>query len=129
MDCGGWETYVKGLKFTNVHTNVQFRWNWDIILRDVDGSLTGYVNGSAVSAENITKNDPNCKPHTAFDNGVACQNTEWIRLAFDDINPSLVLEANITNELGVMVTSPKLSKRLTYNSNGGFMFALEANHR
>jgi hypothetical protein len=129
--CGGWETYVKGLKFTNVFTRVQFRWNYDIILRDMDGSLTGHANGSAVAADNITLNDPNCFTSNAlaYENGVACKSTEWIRFAFDSIQPNLVQMANITNEQDQMVISYKLVLRLTYKNLGGFMFALEANHK
>ena len=121
---------MKGLTFSNVYTRVQFRWDYDIILRDIDGSLTGYPNGSAVAAENITTNDPNCFASTslAYDRGVACRSTEWIRFAFASLEPDLVQIANITNEKNQMIMSYKLGKRLTYKDQGGFMFALEANH-
>ena len=120
---------MSGLKFTNVLKKVQWRWNWDIILRDIDGSLTGYVNGSAVSAENITLGNTNCHANTNFDNGVSCEKTEWIRFAYDSLNPDLVKLANITNTKNQMATSPRYGKRLTYKNDGGYMFGLEVNQR
>ncbi len=119
---------MRGLKFTNVDTQVLWRWNWDINLLDLDGSLTGYPGASAVSAENITLSDPNCHIKPKFTNGIACERTEWIRFAFNNLNPNLVLLVNITKEPdNLMISSPWLKKRLTYQQ--GFMFGLEANQR
>jgi hypothetical protein len=39
--CGGWTNKVSGLTFNNVKYRTNFRWNWDFILKDLDGSLTG----------------------------------------------------------------------------------------
>ncbi len=105
-----------------------FRWNWDINLHDLDGSLTGYPNSSAVSAENITLGDSNCHKNSAFDNGVSCEKTDWIRFAYNGLDPNLVLFANITKTIDKqMVTAPKRAKRLTHPN--GFMYGLEANQR
>jgi hypothetical protein len=119
---------VRNLTFTNVLNNVQFRWDWDIILYDTDGTLTGEIGGTAVSSNNITLNNnrTKCVSRSTFDNGVACsaQTLTWIRFAFNNLNLNLVLKANITNTLGQMVTSNKRAKRLTHPQ--GFMYALEA---
>jgi hypothetical protein len=87
------------------------------------------VNGSAVSTENITLADSNCRQNPNFDNGLSCANTEWIRFAYDSLDPDLVKLANITDTKNQKATSPRLGKRLTYKNNGGYMFGLKANQR
>ena len=117
---------VSGLKFINVLTKVLFRWDWDFVLLDLDASLTGRVNDVVVMADNLTLNNPNCRTDPAYENGVSCSNTKnWIRFAFNQLNPDLVILTNITNANHQMATSPKLKKRLTHLL--GWMFALEAN--
>ena len=60
------------------------------------------MNGSAVSTENITLADSNCRQNPNFDNGLSCANTEWIRFAYDSLDPDLVKLANITDTGGVL---------------------------
>ena len=106
-------------------TKVVFRWDWDILLIDLDGSL-GKPNDIVVATDNITFNNPNCRSDPNIINGSICSNTKgWIRFAFNNLNPDLVLLTNITNSNNQMATTPKLPKRLT-NLNG-FMVAIEAN--
>ena len=126
MGCGGWMTEVSGLTFKNVYTKAQFRWDWDIILLDLDGSLTGKVNDTVVAADNMTINDPSCRSDPFMDNGLSCSNKKgFIRVAFDKLTPDLVLLANVTNANHQMATSPMQKLRLTHPY--GWMFALEAN--
>jgi hypothetical protein len=119
---------VRNLSFTNVNTHVQFRWDWDIILYDTDGTLTGEIGATAVSSNNITLNNnrTRCASRSTFDKGLACsaQTNTWIRFAFNNLNLDRVVIANITNALGQMVISNKRAKRLTHPQ--GFMYALEA---
>ena len=77
----------------------------------------------------MTLKDPNCHINSGFDNGVSCERTEWIRFAYDTLQPNLVIEANMTASNQGMASSIKRAKRLTYKHNGGFMYALEANQR
>ena len=125
--CGGWTTHVRNLTFMNVVNKAQFRWDWDIILYDEDGSLTGNKGGTAVAADNITLNSATCASSSFFDNGVTCSsaNNRWVRFAYNNLKPNQVVIANITNYLNQTVWSPKLAKRLTYKN--GFMFALQPN--
>ena len=92
----------------------------------MDGSLTGKANDIAVAADNMTKNNPNCRSDPLFENGVSCSNTKgFIRVAFNNLNPDLILLANVTNANNQMATSPMHKLRLTHVY--GWMFALEAN--
>ena len=127
-DCGGWITHTRDLKFLNVLNKAKFRWDWDIILYDEDGSLTGGAGNTLVAKDNITLGNSNCVQSSYYDNGVSCSNTQgWIRFAYDNLNPNLVMISNITNSKNQTVISPKKGKRLTYKENGGFMLALDAN--
>lgn len=125
MGCGGWTTVTNQLSFYNVAYKTTHRWNWDVVLKDLDGSLSGLSNGVIVSRNNITKNSPKCSNTNSFLNGIACSNTStWIRFAWNNFNPGQAILINITNPQGQMITSPMLAKRLTHPK--GFMVALEA---
>ena len=95
------------------------------MLIDLDGSL-GKANDIVVATDNITFNNPNCRPDPNIINGSICSNmNSWLRFAFNNLNPNLVLLTNFTNTKNQMVTTAKLLKRLTHPS--GFMVALESN--
>ena len=71
-------------------------------------------------------NNPNCRSDPYYDNGVSCSNTKgFIRVAFNHLNPDLVILANVTDGNNQMVTAPFYGKRLTHTF--GWMYALEAN--
>ena len=93
---------------------------------DLDGSLTGKANDYVVSSNNISTYNPNCRQDPYYDNGVSCTTTKgFIRVAFNRLNPDLVILANVTDGNNHMATSPMYKKRLTHPF--GWMFALEAN--
>ena len=107
-------------------TKLQFRWDWDFIFKDLDGSLTGAANSVAVSANNITLNNPNCQLDMSYDTGMNCVDKKgWIRFAFMNVNPLLVKLTNISDANNQWVSVPFRGKRLTHIP--GFMVALEAN--
>ena len=93
---------------------------------DLDGSLTGNINNTVVASDNITAHNANCRQDTSYDGGVSCSNiTSWIRFAFNNLQPSLAVLANITNSVNQTVSVARMSKRLTHPY--GFMAALDAN--
>ena len=126
VGCGGWVTKVSDLKFQNVATKVEFRWDWDIILADLDGSLTGIKDDVLVSSENFTQNNPDCRSVANVNRGVSCSKSQGsIRLSFNNLKPDAVLSVNVTNSNNAMVSVPLLKKRLTHPL--GFMLAFEPN--
>ena len=105
---------------------LQFRWDWDFIFKDLDGSLTGAANSVAVSANNITMNNPNCQLDNSYEAGMNCLDKQgWIRFAFMNLNPMAVKLANISDSNDQWVSVPFRGKRLTHIP--GFMVALEGN--
>lgn len=114
------------MKFINVEKRAIVRWDWDLIYDDVDGSLTDESNAVVVYNNNFTMSNPNCRLDSRFINGTVCTNSKkWIRFAFNELKPDLVLRANITNFNGQMASTVKYDKRLTHTF--GFMSSLEAN--
>lgn len=96
-----------------------------MVYKDLDGSLTGYPNGVVVYADNITTTKSNCQVDSAFKNAVKCHDTNnWIRHAYNKLNPTFVVITNVTNQAGQMAAIPMKMKRLTHGF--GFMIALEA---
>jgi hypothetical protein len=127
IGCGGWTTKFKGLSFSNVLYKTLHRWNWDAVMEDLDGSLTGIVGAVVVSATNMTAGDVRCYTSNTFLNGSVCkQTTDWIRFAFKNPNPYPPVFVDFENEKGDADASPKLRKRLTHKPFG-YMAALEAN--
>jgi hypothetical protein len=133
--CGGWINKFRALSFSNVRYKHTLRWNWDNIMVDLDGTLTGTqgartslassAGNVVVFKDNITSTRPNCVDTNEFLNGIVCSNTNnWIRFAFNNFQPSFSLLLNITNKNNQMASSPKLAKRLTHPN--GFMMSLEA---
>ena len=123
--CGGWTTHFKELYFDNVLYRTQHRWDWDIVMKDLDGSLTGRAGDVVIFRNNFTTANPNCRDDSHFENGITCSNTKtWIRFAFNEYEPKLALVMNITNSDNQMASSPLKKKRLTHIN--GFMMTLES---
>ena len=126
--CGGWTTESTGLSFNNVLFRTTHRWDWDFVLRDLDGSTSGVANGVVVSKNNITIGDPACSSSLTYQNGVVCKNTvSWIRFAFNGAVPMYPVLMNFTDNRDDKVSSPFLAKRLTHLL--GYMIALQANQQ
>jgi hypothetical protein len=103
-----------------------FRWNWDYVLKDLDGSLTG-TSGSIVMAQDaFSDTNTNCRLDNLHKSGTVCVNTKsQIRFALNNFSPSYATLLNANNSMGATVESPKLGKRLTHKS--GMMMHFEAN--
>ncbi len=124
--CGGWTTHFTGMSFSNVLYKTIHRWSWDVVMRDLDGSLSGGVGNVIVAATNFTQGDSRCSLNSAFFGGAVCsKTTDWIRFSFNDIKPYPPVFSDFKNQRGDVDVSPKLRKRLTHK--WGYMAALEAN--
>ncbi|CAF0978946.1 unnamed protein product, partial [Brachionus calyciflorus] len=124
--CGGWTTKFTGLSFSNVMYRTLHRWNWDFIGQDLDGSLSGIVNGYVVSTNNFTTSNQNCQAKAFFKGGSICKSNDWIRFSYNGlINSNFKDFTNVTNTQNATVSITYLDKRLTHQK--GYMIALEAN--
>ena len=82
----------------NVKYKTLHRWNWDFVIKDLDGSLSGKPGNVVVSRTSITDGDNRCSVNPSFNQGAVCSNTlDWIRFAFDNTVPSISFSINITN--------------------------------
>ena len=114
------------MSFYNVNYRTLHRWSWDVIMEDLDGSLTGQAGNVVVSRTNITDGDSRCSLNSKYDGGAICSNTkDWIRFAFNNVNPKLAFFIHITNYQNNTDVGPLMHKRLT--NPDGYMVALEAN--
>ena len=96
LDQGGWITKARNFTFKNVTTKVKFVYDWDVLIEDIDGTLTETPNSVAIYADNITLNNQNCKQNKFFTNGVICSNNSgWTRVTFSSY--SYIINNNLVN--------------------------------
>ncbi|CAF2125989.1 unnamed protein product [Rotaria magnacalcarata] len=86
--CGGWTTRFSQLSFVNVQNRGNFRWVYNAVFIDEDGSL-GNVAGSAIIApDRLWNGSSACPPTPNFVNAITCPLSlgTWIRFAFNQVN-------------------------------------------
>nr|XP_032810523.1 fibrocystin-L isoform X1 [Petromyzon marinus] len=117
--CGGWSERFERVKFINSPNKAKFRWEHEVILHDMDGSLTGNV-GSKVVARSDLLDPAHCKPGPEWNHGnypamVCDASVRFHRLAFNRPSPSSLEGKNVllTNAHGTSEV-PFLKKRLTH---------------
>lgn len=106
---GGWTSHTSKNRFVNASRRTALQWNHEAVILDLDGSLTGYVNGSVVPTnanlppQHCTASPPDSHgPH----NGSVCDSTvKFRRFAFNNVAPSSLKSKNVllTNEHGTDV--------------------------
>ncbi|XP_076157842.1 PKHD1 like 1, tandem duplicate 1 [Alosa pseudoharengus] len=116
--CGGWGARFSGIKYYNSPNKASFRWEHEVNLIDLDGSLTGTVGSKVAPASPLL--DPSlCTPHDEWSvgfPGLICDpSVHFHRLAFNHPKPTS-LEGNfavISNGFGASMV-PYLKKRMTH---------------
>nr|DBA24045.1 TPA: hypothetical protein GDO54_011748 [Pyxicephalus adspersus] len=116
--CGGWSAKFNGIKYFNVPNKAGFRWEHEVVLIDMDGTLTGKTGAKVVPASGLL--DPSqcsqSREWSAGFPGYVCNSTvSFHRLAFNNPSPSSLLgkDVIISNSFGYTVV-PFLPKRLTH---------------
>lgn len=84
--CGGWITHFSQLTFTNVTNRALFRWPYDGIYLDEDGTLAGLPNGTILPPDGLINSSTVCVRLTDFVNALRCPPSlnNWIRFAFNE---------------------------------------------
>ncbi|XP_062385127.1 fibrocystin-L-like [Sardina pilchardus] len=116
--CGGWGARFSGITYHNSPNKAGFRWEHEVNLIDVDGSLTGTVGSKVAPASSLL--DPSlCTPHDEWSvgfPGVICDpSVRFHRLAFNHPKPTS-LEGNfavLSNNFGASMV-PYMKKRMTH---------------
>lgn len=128
---GGWTTHTSKNHFVNASRRTALQWNHESVILDLDGSLTGHVNGSVVPTNAnlppqhcIVSAQDSYGPH----NGSVCDsNVKFRRLACNNAAPSSLRGKNLllTNEYGTDVV-PYCLKCATH-PKGWTMTVIERN--
>lgn len=103
---GGWTTHTLQNHFVNSPRRTAFRWSHEAVILDLDGSLTGYANGSIVpDNENLPpeKCTPSVQDSYGLHNGSVCDSSvQFTRFALNNAVP-VSLQAKyilLTNQHG-----------------------------
>ncbi|CAF3424464.1 unnamed protein product [Rotaria sp. Silwood1] len=123
--CGGWLTKFSQLSFTNVANRGNFRWPYDGLYQDEDGSLSN-VSGTIILAPDGLWNTSNaCRPTPNFINAITCPLSlgTWIRFAFNKASLGQNGEyLNVYDQFNHHTIVLNLAKRLTHPL--GYMMTL-----
>ncbi|OCT77100.1 fibrocystin-L [Xenopus laevis] len=116
--CGGWSAKFDGIQYFNSPNKAGFRWEHEVVLIDMDGTLTGNI-GNKVVPESGLLDPSQCsksKDWSVGFNGYVCNSTvRFHRLAFNNPTPPSLLGKDVilSNTFGVSIV-PFLAKRLTH---------------
>ncbi|KAK2836335.1 hypothetical protein Q7C36_014204 [Tachysurus vachellii] len=118
--CGGWQVKFSGIKYYQTPNKATFRWEHEVILADVDGSLTGNPGYKVVPKSKLL--DPvHCSDNASWSlgfPGTVCDNTiNFHRLGINSSLPSSLLfkDLILTNTFGSSVV-PFADKLITHRS-------------
>ncbi|XP_069076730.1 fibrocystin-L-like isoform X2 [Pleurodeles waltl] len=104
--CGGWSAKFDGIQFVNTSNKAGFRWEHEIVLIDVDGSLTGAA-GRKVVPRSPLLNPLECSRSAewsfGFDGFICNSSVSFHRLAVNNPSPSSLTGRNaiLSNAYGV----------------------------
>ncbi|CAF3592631.1 unnamed protein product [Rotaria sordida] len=115
--CGGWLTKFSQLSFVNVQNRGNFRWSYDGLYQDEDGTLSNVAGGIVMSPDGLWNTSSACTSTPNFPNAVTCPSSvgKWIRFAFNKANLGAngeVLNIYDTSNRHTVVLN--LPKRLTH---------------
>ena len=123
----GWLTKFSQLSFTNVTNRGHFRWVYDGIYKDEDGTLSNLSNSFILLADGLWNTSNQCTRTANFVNAITCPSTlgSWIRFAFNQASLGKNGEnLYVYDSFNHSTTVPYLAKRLTHPN--GYMMALLA---
>jgi len=125
--CGGWLTKFSHLSFNNVARRGKFRWAYDGLYQDEDGSLGGTANTILVAPDALWNTSSSCSVTPNFVNSITCPVSlgTWIRFAFNNANLGRNGEVlNVYDSFNRHTVVLNLAKRLTHKK--GYMMNLLA---
>ena len=123
----GWLTKFSQLSFTNVANRGNFRWSYDGLYQDEDGTLGNTANSVILSPDNLWNSSSLCTRTTNFLNAITCPVSlgTWIRFAFNKANLGQNGEVlNVYDSSNHHTVVLNLQKRLTHPH--GYMMNLLA---
>ena len=123
----GWLTKFSQLSFTNVLNRGNFRWSYDGLYEDEDGTLSNSPGSIVWAPDNLWNTSNLCTPTPNFVNAITCPASlgSWIRLAFNQASLGQNGEVlNVYDSSNHHTVVLNLHKRLTHPN--GYMMNLLA---
>lgn len=131
MNClfKGWLTKFSNISFVNVAVRGKFRWAYDGLYYDEDGSLGGQIDSVLMPPDGLTNSSSFCTPVPFFQNAIQCPRSQgdWLRFSFRELLERplgrLFVYNDTMNNISTIV--PWLPDQLTYPN--GYLIVLRAN--
>ncbi|XP_044514196.1 fibrocystin-L [Gracilinanus agilis] len=129
--CGGWSAKFMDIKYFHAPNKAGFRWEHEVVLIDIDGTLTEHKGHSVVPHSSLL-DLAHCKQETewsiGFPGSVCDSSVSFHRLAFNKPSPISLLEKDVilSDSFGTSII-PFQKKRLTHMS-GWMALIPNANH-
>ena len=123
----GWKTVFSQLSFTNVLNRGNFRWAYDGVYHDEDGTLSTVPNSMIIAPDALWNTSTACTSTPNFRNGRTCPVSlgTWVRFALNQANLGQNGEAlNVYDAFNGHTVVFNLDKRLTHPK--GYMMTLLA---
>ncbi|XP_004431348.1 PREDICTED: fibrocystin-L [Ceratotherium simum simum] len=118
--CGGWSAKFVDIQYFHTPNKAGFRWEHEVVLIDVDGSLTGHKGHTVIPHSSLL--DPSHCTQEAewslgFPGSVCDASVSFHRLAFNKPSPVSLLEKDVvlSDSFGTSIV-PFQKKRLTHMS-------------
>jgi hypothetical protein len=105
----------------------KFRWAYDALYYDEDGSLSGQSDSVLMAPDGLTNTSLNCTPVSSFENAIQCPRSQgaWLRFSFREILERPLGRLFIDNDMNSSTIVPWLPEQLTYPN--GYLTVLKAN--
>lgn len=123
----GWLTKFSNISFVNVLVRGKFRWTYDALYYDEDGSLSGQPDSVIMAPDGLTNTSLTCTPTANFENAIQCPLSQgaWLRFSFREILERPLGRLFIYNYDNSSTIIPWLPQQLTYPN--GYLTVLTAN--
>ena len=123
----GWQTKFSNVSFLNVASRGRFRWAYDSLYIDEDGTLGGQPNSVIMAPDGINNASSMCTPMSDFDNAIRCPLSEgsWLRFSLRNALGRDQGQLHIYDDRNSSTIVPWLRQQLTLPR--GYMVVLRAN--
>jgi hypothetical protein len=123
----GWETAFSNISFVNVLVRGRFRWAYDGVYHDEDGSLSGTPNTMIMAPDGLTNTSLFCSPLPSFENALQCPRSQgaWQRFALQELMNNSLGRLFIHNDVNASTIVPWLREQLTHEN--GYTVVVRAN--
>lgn len=123
----GWLTKFSNISFINVLVRGKFRWAYDALYYDEDGSLSGQSDSVLMAPDGLTNTSLTCSVVPDFENAIQCPQSQgaWLRFSFREILERTLDRLFISNNVNATTIVSWLPEQLTYPN--GYLVVLKAN--